>query len=273
MTPQTLTSKTVVTTEKVIEYLVVHGDVIVYRITTTTRSGRRKPTVTVSEGITSKASLVVFQKGAVTMPSYSKEWGAILATPEFLTLVREQGWGSSEFYRACEALTKTPYTRFVEGSAKAEDIVFVEGSSHRLFDVNEQPIPVAMQFSYINGRFDNATYHLDKALKILRKRDDIRFEAEDRWQKPGEINRIPSYNAVRGRSECIQFVWMPKAEDYRRMVARCNEIGGQHPSTNRYHAVFDLDIFGLRAGGAAKFSEFYGHEEPDDDTSDDDFED
>lgn len=266
MTPQTLTSKTTVTTEKVVEYLVVQGDVLVYRITTTTRSGRRKPAISVSEGITSKAGLVAFQKGAKDMPSYSKEWGAILATPEFLTLVREYGWGSDEFYRACEALTKTPYTRFVEGSATAQDIVFFEGSSHQLFDVNEQPLPVAMRFSYIDGRFDNATYHLDKALEILRKRDDIRFEAEDRWQKPGEINRIPSYNADRGRNQCIQFVWMPKVEDYRRMVAKCHEIGGKYPSTNRFQAVFDLDIFGLRAGGATKSSDYYGSLEPDGDS-------
>jgi len=271
MTPQTMTSKTVVTTEKVVEYLAVYEDVIVFRVTMSTKSGRRKPHVTVTEGITSKAALLAYQKGAADMPSYTKEWGALLATPAFLTLAREYGWGSDQFYKECEILSKTPYTRFMEGSATAQDIVFFQGSSHQLFDVDKRPLPVAMRFSYIDGRFDNTVYRLDKALEILRKRDDIRLEAEDRWQKPGEVNRIPSYNAEPGRDQCIQFVWMPTVEDYRRMVAKCEEIGGRYPSTNRYQAVFDLDIFGLRAGGAAKFSDFYGREEPEDETSDDDF--
>lgn len=148
-----------------------------------------------------------------------------------------------------------------------------EGSSHRLFDVEGRPLPVGMHFSYIDGRFDNGTYDLNKALEILRKRDDIRFIAEDRWQKAGEINRIPGYNAERGRDQCIAFMWMPSVEDYRRMVAKCEEYGHQYPSVMRYQAMFDLDIFGLRAGGAAKFNDFYGHEEPDDTTSDDDFND
>ena len=45
MKPETLSRVQLVKTEKRIDYLTVAGDVVVYRLTTTTTSGRREPKV------------------------------------------------------------------------------------------------------------------------------------------------------------------------------------------------------------------------------------
>lgn len=261
MTPETLTQKQVVATEKTVEYLVVTGDVVVYRLTTTTRSGRRKPKVTVSEGITSKAGLSAFRDGAVAMPQYSKERGAVFANADFREFMRTTGWLGDEIYKRFAALTTSPFTRFVAGEVTADDLVFVEGSSHTIYDAEGKPLPVAVLFNYIDGHMDNAHYDLDKALATLKARDDIRFVAEDRWRDaPDSVQRIPHYNASRGRDYCLAFVWMPSVEDYRRMVAQCEEYESPYPTTMRYRAVFDLDLLGLRAGGAAKHTDFYAYD-------------
>jgi hypothetical protein len=244
-------------TEKAVDYEVVGEGLVVYRMTTKTTSGRRKAKTTVTEGITSQAGLSAFRDGAVTMPGYSKNFVPVFGNVEFRDHIRRHGWLDAEVYKSFKDLDKDPYTRFVAGEFHAEDIVFIEGSSHMVFDVERKPLPCAILFDYISAHMDNSRYDLPKALAILKARDDIRFEAESSWDKAGEVSRIPSYNADKDRNACLKFVWMPSVEDYRRMWAKCAEYETKYPSTERYRAVFDLDLLGLRAGGAALCNDFY----------------
>lgn len=246
-----LNFKRTTTTEHEVDAILMTEDVYVYRITTrTTHANRQHPTVSVTEGITSKANLTTYQKGASAMRPYATNWVALLASPYLLTVAQEQGRNSPAFMDVVSDLSQSPYTRFVEDTATARDLVFFERSTQLLYDRHKQPLPMAVSCSYLNGRFDNANYHLDKASKILMQREDIRI-------KSAQVS-IPHYNADRRRNQHLEFVWVPNVEDYRRMISYCNEIGGQHPSMHIYRAMFELDILGLRAGGAAKFTDFFG---------------
>lgn len=263
MTPKSLTR--VVHTEKRVDYVPVTGDVVAYRLTTTTTSGRRTPKVTVSEGLTSTGGLSAFQDGAAAMPPYRKDRAIMLGTPEFRELLRRHGWiDNQKLYEGFREVTD-PYARFLAGTAVPGDLLVVDGSANMVFDVEGQPLPVAILFNYIEAQMDNRSYDLKKALAILKARPDVRFVLQDRWGAADEVQSIPGYNQSKGRTSCLTFVWMPSVEDYRRMWARCQEYEGRsHPSCSRYQAVFDLDLLGLRAGGAARFGSFAGaYEEPD----------
>lgn len=257
MDVQKITRITQTTTTTDLEYMVVQGDAVVYKVTTSTQSDT--PVISEFEGITSLAGIKDFKKGAPILPPYPV-WGpavkAILARPELLSVAREQGWRNTTFDTLVQMLLHSPYTIFANKPAFVPGVVFLDLPNHQIYDMDGLPLPVAMEFSYVDGHYDNATYHLDKALEILRKRDDIRFVAPDRYGQPNGIHRIPDYNAVNGRTHGIRFVWMPAVEDYRRMMAKYYEMGGY----NRHHAVFECDMFGLRAGGAAKYTDFFGRD-------------
>jgi hypothetical protein len=249
----------VVKTEKRIDYLTVADDVVVYRLTMNiTRGVRAKgPKVIVSEGITSTRGLSAFRNGADHMPPYRKDRGGLLVEDSFREMMRASGWVGDDIYKAFEAASKDPYTRFVEGKATAANLVFVDASNHMTYDIEGEPLPTAVLFTYIEAHMDNGHYDLEKALAILKARDDIRFVGDNRWTPADQVANIPGYNAEPGRDRCIGFVWMPKVEDYRRMLAKCAKYKDAWTSMNRYRAVFDLDILGLRAGGAAKLDDFY----------------
>ena len=69
VTVETIKSKTTVVTTKEVECLLVGDRIVIYRLTTKTTSGTRKPKITVTEGITSKEGISAFRNGAVAVPS------------------------------------------------------------------------------------------------------------------------------------------------------------------------------------------------------------
>lgn len=253
MEPKVVTQSVVI--DKHVEYLEVVKDVVVYRITTTTKVGRHLTTTT-SEGVTSLKGIEAFSDGSVALPSYRFGAGSagVLASPKFRESMRTEGWQADDVYEWIKEATETPYLRFVEGKATAEDFVVVDSSGHMLFDADGVPLPVALHFGYIHSRMDNSRYDLKRALAILKERDDIAFP------KGAKILRIPGYNADEDRHEHIDFMWTPKAGDYVRVWEQCKKYTTSHPSTERHRAAIDLDVLGLRAGGAAMYTSFYGEE-------------
>lgn len=259
ITVETIESHTTVVTDRKVECFILGEKVVIYRLTVTTTSGNKKPTTSVSEGITSPAGLSSFRNGAASLPEFFKNQSAVLGNPELVETLRTYGYLNDEFREGLREITNTPYTRWAAGGAKIEDIILFEGGAHMCHDWQGVPLACAMPFNYIEAQLHNGSYDLKKALEILKKRTDIRFYAQDRWSKAEEIQMIPGYNQTERNTECISFVWMPLREDYLRMWSRAQGYGGtSHPSCNRYRAVFDEDLLGLRAGGSAKFLSFYG---------------
>lgn len=153
-----------------------------------------------------------------------------------------------------------------------DTIVHFDYSSHMMFDRHGKPLPVAVNFDYIsNGGITDGRYDLEKLAAHLLSREDIWvYPCKDRKWYPDAVDytgrateveqcitAVPYYNAERGCSKTIYFRWMPTADDYRRMWDLCVANKKQFPSTYRHQAIFDLDLIGARAAGAALFDSYH----------------
>jgi hypothetical protein len=109
-----------------------------------------------------------------------------------------------------------------------------------LFDIDGNPLPVAMLLDSTYALNPRA-YDMGKTRNILTAREDV-VAAPGGWGRP-------------------TFLWQPSHDDYAAVWAKGKTYlkgGGQSPGkAEMFRACFDLDIFGLRAGGAALFTSFY----------------
>lgn len=177
------------------------------------------------------------------------EW--FLVDKELLKEISTWGWGGQEDDYACwnTFIETNPYVDVVAPTSDSMQLVLVDTSAHMVFDGNLQPLPVAQRVDYVSWGFDNRTYDLDKAFDILK--DNPHVSGLQR-------SRIPHYNQDAGRDETLSFTWTPDAETYRRAWECCKTLSTEYPSTRFAEATFKLDLFGLRAGGAAKGNTYFG---------------
>lgn len=131
-------------------------------------------------------------------------------------------------------------------------LVFIDHSSHLMFDRHGNPLPVGLLFDYISGHVDNANYDLAQAFEHLRARADVRLLRGDDRMRNGvpkdeapttlaeAVSRIPYYNAEEGRDQALQFLWIPDAETYATVFSG-KERGLRH------ELVLSKDVLGLRA--------------------------
>jgi hypothetical protein len=246
------------------------------------------------QGIALTEDIHAFARGEKKVISVS---AVQLVSRHTLALIAQHGWEGWEKAKQLKLNDPEPkpYTCIASNSYDGVP-VYVVGSSHLLFDINRRPLPVGQVISYIGFGLDNSRYDLDKAAEILKKRTDIEFLSEDRWHalKPGEvISPIPSYNAERGRDYQISFRWTPSAEDMGRIYDECVRMQNALPAkerksrekedtkwekgdvpptycfVDRWHAMYNIDIFGLKAGEATLCKTFYESIESEDDPEDD----
>lgn len=213
------------------------------------------------EGITLLKNLKRHEPGQPIKEVEIKDRHPMLVTPEVIEYFRTHGWiqilgSDNDIYSKLAPLNDKPYTNFINETVTKENLVFVDYSRNMVFDRKDEPFATAMYFSYMDGGIDNGHYHLDRALEILKQRNDIKFlNGRNYLELESKAIRIPSYNAERYRNEYLQFIWMPSREDYVKMWNKAKSCNGMFQS--KHHAVFDLDLLGLRSGGAAKYTEYY----------------
>lgn len=166
--------------------------------------------------------------------------------------------------------------KFLAGEIDLDDIVYLDIGSHMLFDRNNEVLPTGIYFDYTNGNLRNGSYHLDKALAVLSKDARItpHVDTRSRSRKSGQdpvlaITEVESFNADSANIETIAFWFAPTDDDMRSIWAKAQSYGSQHPSTDLRQAIFDLDVMGLRAAGAAKYEHYYGVDETVAEASDD----
>lgn len=187
-------------------------------------------------------------------PPNERNW--IKVTPEFLEELRQFGYADEnrtsdeESFKPWKELEKHPGTILVRNA----------GDCHMIFSIDDVPYPMGLHFSTYTGRISSKVYRLKKAREILAARSDVR-----------NIKDYEPYDDDEYGTKGLDFSWAPSAEDYVRMWNRCLEKNDKcgktsyhHPSNFRYEAVFDLDLLGLRAGGAAKYDEYYKEDGDDD---------
>lgn len=173
------------------------------------------------------------------------------------------------------------YDALVEDPSRVEKLMRLDHGSHMVFDWADKVLPVPIWFSYMDGMISEDRYDLTKTAELLLARDDVHiFPKQDGWRddpdREGKATKveqciipIPGYNSERGRRNTIYFIFRPSVEEYRRMWEQCLAYKTKYPSTERHRAVYDLDLLGLKAGGACMTKNYWDSNRPDTDTSDD----
>lgn len=164
---------------------------------------------------------------------------------------------------------------FLRGAIDLDDIIYLDTGCHMLFDRNKEVIPVGLSFDYTNAAIHEGAYHLEKALGVLAKDPRVIPLITQRAKrlKPEQVPAlaiidVDSCNAEPGRMKTISFTFAPTVEDMRAIWAKAQSYDTKYPSTTLRQAIFDLDLLGLRAAGAAKYDTFWGVDERPVDDSD-----
>lgn len=235
--------------------LPVQGNVLAYKLvllqTLLEQTGRKKKLSSPSsrQGLTTKSNVSKYRSGKPGLES-----GLSLVTDATLEGMRRRGWSYEPPDGERYAWTiEKPYDHIESGGTG--NLVRFKQDAHMLYDASNKVLPVGMYFEYISAYMDNRSYDLKRAVEILKDNPNVDLETA-RWSDE-YIDDIPHYNSESNRNRCISFWWAPTQKEYQQMWKKCKEIGSKYPSTNRYQAVFELDLLGLRAGGAAKHETFY----------------
>jgi hypothetical protein len=157
--------------------------------------------------------------------------------------------------------------QFIKGQVDFDDMVYLDNGSHMLFDRNHDVLPTAISFDYLNTHVHSGAYHLEKALEVLAKDPRMipRPSRDALRRNPGLDKALAVTEAFTfdaNYSHSIEFAFAPTPEDMRTIWEKAKSYGTNYPSTMLRQAVFDLDMLGLRAAGAAKYDTFYGSDEP-----------
>jgi hypothetical protein len=255
-----------------IDYIDLGDNLAVYRLSREWRTSdgnipalfKELPASQATEGFARLSALQSYIKGKGKLPREPEK--LCLVQKDYLQLAARYG-----FMDAWERLGKNvvlsidkPFTAISEGTASAEQLVQVDTASHLLFDRNGEILPVAQYFDYINAGMCDGRYDLEKALEILKKNPRIHGVTNRGKEEELQIIPVEYYNRERYCSQYLRFWFEPTLEEQRQLWAKQCSYGREYPSTDFYRAVFDLDILGLRAGGAAYYDDHYMTRQSDD---------
>lgn len=169
-----------------------------------------------------------------------------------------------EVSQAAMLVTNDHLENLRSGAVSLDDVVRVELSSHMLFDRHGEILPVAIRFDYSNGGFHSGRYDIDKALAILAKDPRVApVVARGKPQVGGlSVRRVADHFSTDDFNQRhIPFIFAPTVEDMRAIWAKCLSYGDNYAFGRKYDAIFDLDILGLRAGGATKYENYWSKDE------------
>lgn len=210
------------------------------------------------EGVAASAVIEAFEQGVTAEIKGVR--GCFMAQGDFLAVAQKSGFSAAiEQYSAdgksYAGLRKDVYTALVDEALPESRLVVVDISSHMLFQMDGTVLPTAIHCNYNEAGMHDGNYDLDKLVAILKDDARLTFLSErHRPQETVQIHEIPGYNVDDYRSRYVGFVYSPTEEDAISLWEKMKSYGTQWPSTQRFRAMDDLDILGLRKGGAAKAS-------------------
>lgn len=187
--------------------------------------------------------------------------GMLIAPPGFKETMRHNMFMDALEKHQTELFAKADRLEGLQsGTIDLDDIIRLDTASHLLYDRHGEVLPVGFRLDYSTGGYHSGRYDIDKALEILSK--DPRVSPLPIRGKVPEgglrVLRVADHFSTDDYEQRhIAFMFAPTVEDMRALLARCKsyEDGSSYPWGNRYDALFDLDILGLRAGGAAKYDD------------------
>lgn len=164
----------------------------------------------------------------------------VVVSPILLERLRLKGWFPDP--DDWKLVSPKPFTHVVSG--EPFEVIRLDHSNHRLFDVESRRIPVALYFDYMTsaGRVNDYYFDLKALVKHLKTREDVRV-VNGRWGDK-EIQSVDHYNAggTCGH-QFVSFMWTPSAEVFREYVGKI--IGVREPWDQRdiAHTMLGNDPF------------------------------
>lgn len=169
----------------------------------------------------------------------------ILIDDQCLEDIRMHVGGCTDDWKGKTA--EMPFTEIAEGRKDEWNLVRYDIRFEEYFDTEGKIYPRGKYVDYISWHMRDGSYDLKKAHAILKDHPHV--------QSLSEIQPVPYYNRSFGCSAFICFHWVPDRENYQRVW----DIYIQN-KTLIPKIVFDLDLLGLRKGGAAKYNSFYAED-------------
>jgi hypothetical protein len=135
--------------------------------------------------------------------------------PKILELWRTTPYGWGNFYEQLDQLcVDTPYTYVQTNGVDSGLLLYVSSWDNRLRTFDNQVLPQATTFNYMNGHIDESTFDLEATLSKLKDRTDLVWFGERCEEVEPAIASIPWYNSQEGRSMHLQFYWRPSGQDW-----------------------------------------------------------
>lgn len=243
-----------------LDYAVLEGDLCVYKFSTQFEqtAGPKKIFENTRKGVSIQGfarlkSIEAFKAGRTS--SIARLDKLVYQPLEVLELARTRGFqeAAQNYAKDCENV----FDLFAQGKLELDGIAHWEVGGQMLFDRHGQVLPAAIFFNYMNGRFANGVYDLEKALKVLSRRKDVAPIKGEQLT----IEEVPYYNCSPGCSQHIEFWFQPTVKQMRALWEVMQRMNKQYPSTMDHEAVFELDMLGLRKAGAAKYDSYYSSDE------------
>lgn len=260
--------------ERNFEFIDIGDGVAVYRITSTTKAARApkplhclKEGTVVQEGICWLAEAQKYHAGKATsldytmkIPHYKDEYRSqpVLLDAESLDLFLKWGWNFDP-----QKIDKAAWDKFNKqtndgqafqqvldnGGMNGLKVVLLDNSSHMMFNVAGDSLPVGIYYDYISAQMHNGEYNLGDVLNVLKDDPRIQFLAGERSyggreKDPKTIQAIPHYNADRRHSSALYFRYMPTEAEAKAIweEARKNK---HYPTTRKHEVIAKLDILGI----------------------------
>lgn len=259
-----------------VQYAVLDGTFCVFKQTTLSRqeSGAEtsfencKPNWSI-QGFAELKSIERFLEGGSS--SIGKLGDLTYQPPHILQMARERGFVAAA--QASEQASELVFDLFEKDELDRAGITRWDVRSHMLFDRFGEVLPTGVLFDYMHGNLRDGAYDLEKVVKLLSGREGVINSWQD-WgstshlipgrrgvtQLAGEklaIEAVPHYNSEYGCRAGVSFIFQPTLEEMRAMWAKMKELNKDFPSTAGHHAIFELDLLGLRKGGAAKYENYW----------------
>ena len=203
------------------------------------------------QGLVKLADVLLFQEGK--LESIPKWEGWRLVAPETIKKLKS-GCTWELLDELCRE--KRPFDAVTEGRLGAEDVYWVSAGDCGIKDRKGRLVPVAQHGDYMHGHFKDGSYDLFEVVKLLNA--DSRVVAARNSQRkdcPLEVSHVPSYNAGRGCHFQVEFLFCPTEEDMLKLEAAS---AGRGVASEFWEIAFEIDLLGLRAGGAAYCDTYYG---------------
>ena len=177
----------------------------------------------------------------------------IAASDAFIEDVRTMGYPAAvDVHAKAFEAAGTNYLTRLESGEKLR-MINIDYASNMLFDDEGRVMPIGFYYDYMRGNMRNGAYDLNKVVDLLKGKDHVHVFKN----KELAIESVPYYNASSGCTSSLKFVLAPTQEQMEAIWEKAKKLNKRAPSVELHRAAFDLDIWGLRAAGAARFDEFY----------------